>query len=75
MGFLRRAGAFTNDLHAGIEYTLGTFDGNIKPGEALDSFDVREAIQRDLDRPEDCMKFNESKCRILYLRPGNLGYV
>lgn len=74
VGSLRRAGAFINELDAGIECTLHKFDNNTKQGEAVDSSEGRKAIQRDLDRPEGCaittcMKFNESKCRILHLGP------
>ncbi|KAK4827810.1 hypothetical protein QYF61_021802 [Mycteria americana] len=63
-----------NDLDAEVDCTLNT-----KLGGALDSLKSREALQRDLDRLESWaitnhMKFNKSKCRILHLGQGSLGY-
>jgi len=52
---------------------------NAKLGEAADSLEGREALQRDLDKLEGwattkCMKFNKSMCQILHLGRGNPEY-
>jgi len=50
-----------------------------KLGGAVDSFEGQEALQRDLDRLEhwamiNGIKFNKSKCQILYLGQSNAGH-
>jgi len=47
------------------------FSDNTEHGGAVDSLEGREALQRDLGRPEswaipNCMKFSKSKCWILH---------
>ncbi|KAK4828075.1 hypothetical protein QYF61_023135 [Mycteria americana] len=60
--------------------TLSKFANDTKLGGAVDSLDGRHTLQRDLDRLEswavtNCIKFNESKYRILHLGSGNPGYM
>ena len=70
---------FINHLDAGIKCTLNKFAEDTKSGGVVDSLEGRGALQRDLDRLKswavsNCMKFNKSKCQILRLKWGNLGY-
>jgi len=69
---------FINILDAGVECTISKSADDIKLGGAVDSLEGHEALQRDLDRLEHCavnrMKFNKSKCQILYLGWSNAGH-
>ncbi|KAK4829112.1 hypothetical protein QYF61_002150 [Mycteria americana] len=70
---------FINDLDAGVESTLSMFADDTKLGGAVEFFEGRETLQKDLDRLESWaitnrMKFNKSKCQILHLEWGNAGY-
>jgi len=67
---------FVNFLDAGVEYTFNKYIDDTKLGGAVDSLEVQELLQRDLDRLEhwtiiNGMKFNKSKCPILHLEPSN----
>ena len=67
---------FINYLNAGVECTISNFADDTNLGGADDSLEGQEALQRDLDRLEHWtviygMKFNKSKCRILYLGQSN----
>ena len=63
---------FISDSDTGLEDILSKFLDNTKLGGAIDSFEGREALQRDLDKLEGLvitnhMKFQKSKCQILHL--------
>ncbi|KAK4806867.1 hypothetical protein QYF61_012588 [Mycteria americana] len=63
-------------------YTFGDnieFADDPKQGDAVDSLERQEPLQRDLNRLEhwaiiNGMKFNKTKCRILHLRRSNTGH-
>ncbi|KAK4815565.1 LOW QUALITY PROTEIN: hypothetical protein QYF61_004082 [Mycteria americana] len=70
---------FINDLDAEVKCTLSKFANDTKLGGTVDCLKGREALHRDLDRLEswaitNLMKFNKSKCQILYLGRGNPAY-
>ncbi|KAJ7412511.1 hypothetical protein WISP_95921 [Willisornis vidua] len=63
---------FINDLDTGLAGILSKFEDDTKLGGAADSFESREALQRDMDKLEDWaitnhIKFNKGKCQILHL--------
>jgi len=67
---------FISDLDEGIENTLSKFGDDTKLGEVADMAEVCATIQQDLDRLEswtgrNLMRFNKSKCRVLYLGRNN----
>lgn len=67
---------FINDTGKGIECPLSEFADNTKLSVAAGLLEGRNAIQKDLDRLEDCvlvnlMKFYKAKCKVLHLSYGN----
>lgn len=67
-------------LDTWLKGTLSKFADDIKLAGAVDSLKSREALQRDFDKLNrwaitNHIKFNKSKCQILYLVWCNPGYI
>ncbi|GAB0202793.1 mitochondrial enolase superfamily member 1 [Grus japonensis] len=67
---------FVGDMDSGIEGTLSKFADDTKLCGVVDTLDGRDAIQRDLDRLERCvrenrMKFSKAKCKVLHVGQRN----
>ena len=67
---------FVGEMDSGTESTLSKFADDTKLCGVVDTLEGRDAIQRDLDRPErwacmNCMKCNKAKCKVLHVGRGN----
>ncbi|PKU46417.1 rna-directed dna polymerase from mobile element jockey- hypothetical protein [Limosa lapponica baueri] len=67
---------FVGEVDSGIECTLSKFADNTKMCGVVNTLKGRDAIQRDLDKLErwvcaNLMKFNQAKCKVLYLGHSN----
>ena len=63
---------FINDINDGIECTLSKFVDYTKLSSAADTVEGKDAIQRDLNRPErwtqvHLVRFNTAKCEVLHM--------
>ncbi|GAB0189154.1 cAMP-dependent protein kinase inhibitor alpha [Grus japonensis] len=68
---------FVSDMDSGIECTLSKFADDTKLCGTVYMLEVRDDIQRDLDRLErwaraNHMKFNKAKCKVLHVGGWNL---
>ncbi|GAB0191451.1 cAMP-dependent protein kinase inhibitor alpha [Grus japonensis] len=69
-------GHLMGDMDSGIKCTLSKFGDDTKLHGAVNTLEGRDAIQRDLNRPEtwarvNRMKFNKAKCKVLHMGQGN----
>jgi len=67
---------FVGDMDSGIEYTPSKFADDTKMCGVIETLEGRDAIQRDLDRPErwacvSLMRFSKATCGLLHLGQGN----
>lgn len=67
---------FVSDTDSGIECTFTKFASDTKLSGVVDTLEGRDAIQRDLGRPErwacvNLMRFNKAKCKVLHMGQGN----
>jgi len=67
---------FVGDTDSGTECTLIKFANDTKLRGAVDMLEGRDAVQRDLDRPERwactiLIKFNKAKCKVPHVGQGS----
>jgi len=67
---------FVGDVDSGIECPLSKFANDTKLCGVVDKLEGRDAIQRDLDRPErwacaNLMRFHKAKCKVPHMGRGN----
>lgn len=66
-----------NDLDAGLKGTYTKFVSDTKLGEAVDSLERRQVLQKDLGKEHgwaitNHMKFNKDKCQFLHMARGDM---
>lgn len=68
---------FITYLDEGIKCTLSTFAGDTKLSNAVDTYEGRDAIWRDLDQLKlshwILNRFNNTRCKVLHLYQHRLG--